>query len=84
MEQRQPVNVVAGLQWSRLFLHLYLAFVGLHLEYCVVFWAPQIEKDRNALEQVQWSASKTGSGLGYMAYKERLRELNFLCSGNAV
>lgn len=44
-----------------------------------MFWAPQIEKDIDALEQVQWSASKSVRGLGNMAYKERLRELGFLC-----
>lgn len=59
-------------------LHLYLAFVRLHLEYLSCSGS-QIEKDIDALEQVWWSASKTMWELGNMTYKERLRELGFLC-----
>lgn len=53
-------------------LHLYSAFVRLYLEYCVLFG-----KDIDALQQVQWSASKTVGGLGNVTYRERLRETGF-------
>lgn len=57
---------------SREIILLYSALVGLHLEYCIQFWAPQSKKDKELLERVHWRAKKIIRGLKHLSYGDKL------------
>ena len=47
----------------------------LHLEYCVQFWGPQYEKDKELSEWVQRRDTKTIRGLEHLLCEGKLREV---------
>ena len=56
-----------------------LIFKGLvrpHLEYAAPIWNPHLEKQKEAIENVQRRATKLIPGLFHMSYPDRLKELN--------
>ena len=56
-----------------------LIFKGLvrpHLEYAAPIWNPHLEKQKEAIENVQRRATKLIPGLFHMSYPDKLKELN--------
>ena len=60
---------------ANIILPLYKSMVRPHLEYCVQFWSPHLQKDIVEMEKVQKRATKMITGLGNLPYEERLRRL---------
>ncbi|PKU32358.1 hypothetical protein llap_17341 [Limosa lapponica baueri] len=56
-------------------LPLYTALGRSHLEYCVQFWAPQFQKDRQLLKRGQPRPTKMTRGVEHLSDEERLRDL---------
>ena len=62
-------------------LPLYSALVRSNLDYCVEFWAPHFNKDRNLLEGVQQRATKMIKVLEHLLYEERMSNMGLLSLG---
>ena len=64
-----------------------LIFKGLvrpHLEYAAPIWNPHLEKQKEAIENVQRRATKLIPGLFHMSYPDRLKELIMLLNISSV
>lgn len=55
---------------------LYNSLVRPHLEYCVQFWSPLYNYDRQKLEKIQKRATKMIPEVRHMEYEDRLKHLN--------
>ena len=59
---------------TRSFKKLFCAFVRPHLEYAQSVWAPHLQRQIDAIENVQMRATKLVDGLGGLEYGERLKK----------
>ncbi len=59
-----------------MFCLLYNSQVKPHLEYTNAVWSPYKMKDFEAIENVQWSATRQVPSLKGLSYKECLKKLN--------
>ena len=58
-----------------LFRTLYGSYVRPHLEFSIQAWSPYLVQDRDKLEKVQRSATKTVRGIRNHSYEERLKTI---------
>ncbi len=52
-----------------------MQYIGPHLEFATVAWAPWLEADKAVLEKIQQRAVAAISGLKGISYEEKLKEL---------
>jgi len=50
---------------------IYKTYVRPHLKYCVQAWAPQLQKDKTCLENVQRRATRMAKGFKKLPYESR-------------
>jgi ribonuclease P/MRP protein subunit RPP40 len=55
---------------------LYNSLILPHLQYCIQFWCPSLNKDIDRLERIQARATKLIPEIRHMTYEDRLEALN--------